>query len=46
VSSRIVSVGVPRQFIHAYGSAAEHDRALGLDEAGIRRRFADILSDT
>jgi transketolase len=46
VPSRIVSIGVPRCFIHAYGTASEHDRALGLDEAGIRRRFADILSDT
>jgi transketolase len=44
--SRFASVGVRRRFIHAYGTASEHDRALGLDEAGIRSRIAEILSDT
>jgi transketolase len=33
------SIGVPRAFIHRYGSAAELDADLGLDEAGIRDRL-------
>jgi transketolase len=34
-------IGVPRDsFIHAYGTPAELDADLGLDEAGIRRRLA------
>jgi transketolase len=45
VPSRIASVGVPRRFIHAYGTALDHDRALGLDEPGIRGRLTRILSD-
>lgn len=36
---RIVSIGVPRRFLHHYGAAEEHDAELGLDAAGIRRRF-------
>jgi transketolase len=34
---RYVSVGVPRAFIHAYGSPEDIDADVGLDEAGIRR---------
>jgi transketolase len=34
---RYLSIGVPRAFIHAYGSPEELDADVGLDEAGIRR---------
>jgi transketolase len=37
---RIVSIGVPRAFLHRYGTPAEHDAALGLDAAGLARRLA------
>ena len=32
-------VGVPRRFLHAYGTRDELDADLGLDGAGIRRRL-------
>jgi transketolase len=41
--ARYVSVGVPRAFIHAYGTAADVDADLGLDVAGIRRRIVELL---
>jgi transketolase len=34
---RYASIGVPRAFIHAYGSSEDLDADVGLDEAGIRR---------
>ena len=34
---RFASIGVPRAFIHAYGSPGDVDVDVGLDEAGIRR---------
>ena len=34
---RYVSAGVPRAFIHAYGSPEDIDADVGVDEAGIRR---------
>jgi transketolase len=47
--TRLLSIGVPRRAIHAYGTAAEHDRALGLDTRGIRERVlafaAGVSSD-
>lgn len=43
VPSRIASIGVPRRFIHTYGTALEHDRDLGLDEAGVRAKIGSIL---
>src|SRR6478672_9514073 len=43
VPSRFASVGVPRRFITSYGTAAEHDRKLGMDVAGIRRRVVAAL---
>jgi transketolase len=36
---RLLSIGVPRRFIHGYGKQDEHDRALGLDVASIRERI-------
>jgi transketolase len=46
--TRILSIGVPRRFIHGYGTSEEHDRGLGLDTGSIRRRiesfgFSDAL---
>jgi transketolase len=42
--ARVTFVGAPRAFIHAYGTPAELDADLGLDEDGIRRRIAAALS--
>ena len=42
--SRFVSIGVPRAFIHDYGTPADLDAVLGLDTAGIRRRVLAHLS--
>ena len=41
--TRLLSVGVPREAIHAYGTVADHDRALGLDTSGIRARLVRFL---
>jgi transketolase len=43
VPSRFASVGMPRRFITAYGTPAEHDRELEMDVAGIRRRIVAVL---
>jgi transketolase len=43
VPSRFASIGVPHRFITSYGTLEEHDRELGLDAAGIRRRLDAIL---
>ncbi len=43
VPSRFVSVGVPRRFITAYGTPAEHDRELEMDVVGIRRRIVAAM---
>jgi transketolase len=40
---RLLSIGVPRRFIHAYGTASEHDRELGLDTSSIRRRIESFV---
>jgi transketolase len=45
VPSRFVSIGVPRRFITSYGTLEEHDRELGMDAAGIRRRILSALDD-
>lgn len=37
--TRLLSIGVPRRFIHRYGTQEEHDRDLGLDVASIRERI-------
>lgn len=41
---RLVSHGVPREVFSRYGTIEEHDRAHGLDEAGIRRRASELLA--
>jgi len=43
VPSRFASVGVPRRFITSYGTLEEHDRELGMDAPGIRRRILAAL---
>jgi transketolase len=43
VPSRFAAIGVPHRFITAYGTAGEHDRDLGLDPAGLRRRIGELL---
>jgi transketolase len=40
---RLVSIGVPRRFLHRYGRPEQHDEALGLDAVGIRRRIERAL---
>jgi transketolase len=44
VSSRVISIGVPRRFIRSYGSVEEHDAELAIDTSGIRRRIAGSLA--
>jgi transketolase len=44
VPARFASIGVPRRFLHDYGTSAQHDHANGLDAAGIRRRLDGLLS--
>lgn len=41
--SRIQTIGVPRQVLDNYGAASQHDEALGLTVAGIRRQISDFL---
>ena len=41
---RATFVGVPRTFVHTYGTPADLDAELGLDEAGLRRRIAGSLT--
>jgi hypothetical protein len=46
VPARFDTIGVPRRFPSAYGTAAEHDRDNGLDAAGIRARLEALLAET
>jgi transketolase len=43
VPARFVSIGVPRAFIHTYGTPADLDSDLGLDPVGIRARLVAAL---
>jgi len=45
IPSRLGSVGVPRDFIARYGTVAEHDRYLGLDEAGVREQIVRFFKN-
>jgi len=40
---RLLSIGVPREVIDGYGTAAEIDAAIGLDERGIASRICGFL---
>jgi transketolase len=44
VPGRIEAIGVPRRFLRDYGTAAEHDRANGLDAAGIGARLRAMVA--
>ncbi len=41
--SRFTSIGVGGDVLREYGTVADHDRARGLDERGIRERIARVL---
>jgi len=41
---RILDIGVPREFIHHYGSASQIETHLKLDSASIRSRIREFLS--
>jgi transketolase len=41
--TRLLSIGVPRRFMHGYGTAEEHDRELGLDITSSRERVLAFL---
>ena len=41
--ARFASVGIPRSILRDYGEPEDHDRELGLDEAGIARRVRAAL---
>jgi transketolase len=43
VPARFLSIGVPRAFIHAYGSPTDLDADLALDAAGVRARIVASL---
>jgi transketolase len=42
--SRVDAIGVPRRFLRDYGTAAEHDRANGLDATGIGVRLRAMIA--
>ena len=44
VPHRLLALGVERKEHRHYGSSSEHDRAHGLDAAGIRRSIVDFLA--
>lgn len=44
VPGRVEAIGVPRRFLRDYGTAAEHDRANGLDAAGIAARLRTMVA--
>ncbi|MDX6592513.1 MAG: transketolase [Gaiellales bacterium] len=43
-SIRLRSIGVPRKALRGYGSYEEHERVMGLDADGIRRRVDEALA--
>jgi transketolase len=43
VPARYLAVGVPRSFIHPYGTREDLDRLAGLDGATIGRRIAGVV---
>ncbi len=43
VAAALTFLGVPRAFIHAYGTPDDLDEDVGLDEVGLRRRLVETL---
>jgi transketolase len=43
-SLRVEAIGIPRRVLSNYGTAEEHDAALGLTAAGIRARLDELLA--
>jgi transketolase len=41
---RLTSIGVGREIVHRYGTADDHDRAHGLDVAGVRERLVRAIA--
>jgi transketolase len=41
--TRLLSIGVPRQFLKRYGTSEQHDLDLGLDVRGIRERIRSFV---
>ena len=41
--ARYAWIGVPRTFVHAYGTREDLDRDAGLDPTGIRRRILEVM---
>lgn len=41
---RVEAMGVPRRVVSNYGTAEEHDAALGLTAAGVRARLDELLA--
>lgn len=46
VPHRLLALGVRDAELHQYGTAADHDRAHGLDPAGLRRDISRFLAPT
>ena len=40
---RVASIGVPLRFLEGYGVPEDHDRHLGLDATGIRKRLVRLI---
>ena len=45
VPHRLLSLGVGRTDLHRFGTIADHDRAHGLDPAGLRKAITSYLDD-
>ena len=45
-ATRLTSIGVGREIVHRYGNRSDHDRAHGLDLAGLRERLTRAIAPT
>jgi len=43
VPASLAFIGVPRAFIHGYGTPADLDADVGLDVGGLRQRMSNVL---